>query len=128
MKRLILFLCTIALFTELSAQTAMNTTALKTQYSAQKFKVQKAPPDSVLQQKADWDKDTVIVKGDPLCHHVWETVPGGERQKYADAPDSLQSILNPNHEREVQEKCIICNREWIKSETITWIWKKKKTP
>lgn len=80
--------------------------------------------DSVLVAKATWDTDTVLVKGDKDCQHEWLTQ--FEEQKYPLANDSTRNILNPRGERVVQEVCVICNRQRIKSETITFIWKKKR--
>lgn len=82
-----------------------------------KYRIVKKP-DSTTVTSAIWTVDTVLVKGDPKCNHDWRTVPGGENQKYASAPDSLRMILNPRGERVVQEECILCGRERIKSENI----------
>jgi len=124
MKTLILLLCVIGAATELQAQlsASIDTTAVRAAYANKKFKV-KPYVDSVLVQQAGWTTDTVLVKGNAKCGHGWLTE--FESQKYADAPDSLQSVLNPKGERVVQERCIICGRRIIKSETITSIWKKK---
>jgi hypothetical protein len=101
----------------------IDTAATVRQFADKKFKV-KPYVDSVLTPKATWDVDTILVKGDKSCDHQWLTE--FENQKYQDAPDSLQTILNPNHERVVQEQCVLCGRERIKSETITFVWKKKQ--
>jgi hypothetical protein len=84
--------------------------------STDKFRI-KVLPDSETVTKARWNVDTVLVKGDKTCLHEWQTE--FESQKYQDAPDSLKSILNPNNERVVQELCLKCGRERIKSEVIT---------
>jgi len=80
--------------------------------------------DSVQVPKASWDVDTVLVKGDKNCNHEWLTQ--FETQKYEGIADSLRTVLNPNSERVVQEVCVICDRQRIKSETITFVWRKKK--
>jgi len=93
-------------------------------HAQEKFRI-KTWVDSVLVAKATWDTDTVLVNGDRDCKHEWLTQ--FESIKYEGVKDSLRAVLNPNNERAVQEFCTVCDRTRIKTETITYIWKKKKT-
>lgn len=126
MQRLILFLLTVisiqAMAQVKTLETAIatkDTLAIKQLFTSQKFAVKVAPAPKPV-QTATWTIDTVLIAGSKSCIHQFRTIEGGENQKYAGTPDSLRTILNPNNERVVQEKCILCGREIIKSETLTW--------
>lgn len=74
-------------------------------------------PDSITVLSASWTVDKILTIADPKCRHEWQTI--SEQIQYAEQPDSLRQIYNPNGERMIEIICLKCRGNEIRYEHIT---------